>query len=129
MAHEIVTIERDIEGAGRDLALVDLADQMREPFRQGDAARADPDESQLFDSAVAFEDFVSDAGERTTHSLRIHDDRHRHLFASSQGRVKENGRDYSTARLAEAPPARRRPRSSRCLNTLATRSDGTRGLS
>ena len=100
MTHEIVAIQRDVERAGGNLALADLADALRQPLGERDAARADADERQFFDAAIAFEDFVGDAGERTTHSLGIHDDRHEHLFASSQGRVKENGGDYSIARLA-----------------------------
>jgi hypothetical protein len=43
---------------------------------------------------IAFEDLVGDAGERAGDALGVEDNGHEYLFASSQGRVKENDDDY-----------------------------------
>ena len=76
--------------------MVDVADRLRQPPGERHAAAADADQRQLFDLMVALEDFVGDAGERTGDALGVEDDWHGYLFASSQGRVKENGGDYSS---------------------------------
>jgi hypothetical protein len=54
-----------------------------------DAAAADADQGQVGKTTIVFEDFVRNSRERTGNALRIHDDRHLHLFADSQVRVKE----------------------------------------
>ena len=54
-----------------------------------------PTQRQFVDAAVAFEDFVRDAREAAGHPVRIEDNWHRHLFAASQGRVKERKWSYS----------------------------------
>ena len=88
-AHEVVAIERDVERAGRHLVTGNLVNGVRNPARQRHAARADADEGDLFEAAVAFEDFVRDSREAAGHPVRIENDRHHHLFAASPGRVKE----------------------------------------
>ena len=42
----------------------------------GHAPRADPDERELLDAAVAFENLVRDARQRAPDPIRVHDYRH-----------------------------------------------------
>ncbi len=51
----------------------DVLDDLREAPRQRHAARADADERELVEAAVALEDFVRDARERAAHPVRIED--------------------------------------------------------
>jgi hypothetical protein len=51
---------------------------------------------------VPFEDFVGDPGERAGDAGGVENDWHGYLFASSQGRVKENGGNYSSTSLRYA---------------------------
>ena len=44
----------------------------REPPGDRHAARADADERDLVEAAIAFEDFVSDARQRAGHAVGIH---------------------------------------------------------
>ena len=98
-AHQIVAVQRDVEGAGRHLVARNVLDEFRDAPRQRHAARANADEGDFFETAVAFEDFVRDSREAAGHPVA-----HRgqldigHLFAASQGRVKERRGDYSIAR-------------------------------
>jgi len=64
-------------------------DGFRDAARDRHAARTNAHESQFIDPAVAFENFVRDSREAAGHPVRVEDDRHMHLFAASQGRVKE----------------------------------------
>jgi hypothetical protein len=76
---EIVTVERDVERAGRYVMTVDVANRLRNPPGQRDAAPPDAHEGQLFDAAVALEDLVRDARKRPAHAVRIHHDSHAEL--------------------------------------------------
>ena len=76
MPHQVVAVERDVERAGRDLVAVDLADRLREPPGDRHAARADADERQLVDAAVALDDLVRDAGRATRHAIGVEGYRH-----------------------------------------------------
>ena len=87
--------------------MVDVVDRLRQALGERHAAPADADQRQLFDLMVAFEDFVGDAGERAGDTLGVEDDWHGYLFASSQGRVKENGGDYISTIEGRGSTARR----------------------
>ena len=64
-----------------------LADQRRQPPRQGHAARADADKRQLLDAAVALDDFVRNARERPADAVGIHHYRH----GTPASRIREYG--------------------------------------
>src|SRR5207249_9137685 len=73
---QIVAIQGDVEGAGRDVVPVDVADRAREPLRDRHAAGPDADERELVDAAVAFENLVGDAREGSTDAVGVEDDWH-----------------------------------------------------
>ena len=75
-AHQVVAVERDVERAGRNLVLVDLADRVRQAPGQRHAARADADERERLEPAIALEDLVRDARQRPLDPHRVHYDRH-----------------------------------------------------
>ena len=52
------------ERADRDLAVLDRADPLRDPLRERDPARRDPEEDQVVGALGAFDDLVGDARER-----------------------------------------------------------------
>ena len=54
----------------------ELAELCGEPRGNRHAARANADERQIFDAAIALEDLVRDAGEPARHAIRVHHDRH-----------------------------------------------------
>src|ERR1700722_18457371 len=56
---EIVSIESDIEGADRNLFLLDLLNHFAEPFSDRNSAAANSHQSQVFESAIFFKNFVS----------------------------------------------------------------------
>jgi hypothetical protein len=62
---------------------------------QRHTARTNADERQFGNvdivpgAAFAFEDFVRDSRKAAGHAVRIKDNGHAHLFATSPGRVKE----------------------------------------
>lgn len=130
VTHEIVAVERDVEGPGPDLVTVDRFERGGNPAGQGHSARPNAHERQIVDTAVALENLVRDAGERTTHPIGVHHDGHgdtsfelagrgeidggrkrptqsrmRHLFALSQERIKERPED-STDAQSRAPGSR-----------------------
>src|SRR5262245_30864015 len=61
VAAEVVAVERDVERAARHVVAGDVVNGFGDAPRQRDTARADADESDFFDSAVAFENFVRDS--------------------------------------------------------------------
>ena len=77
--HQVVAIERDVERAGRHVVAVDLLERAREPPGDRHAARADADERELVEAAIAFEDFVRDARQRARHAVGVHHLGHGHL--------------------------------------------------
>ena len=119
MPHQIVAIERDVQRAGRHIVAVDLVQRSRRfAAPSGTPRRADADQRDLVEAAVALENFVRDARQRARHPIRVHHQRHgaaparrhtavgngaaaapqqnpgrkivtHHLLAASQGRVKE----------------------------------------
>ena len=58
------------------VVLIDLANRLREPPGERHPARADADERELLDAAIALEDLVCDARQRTTDADRVHHDGH-----------------------------------------------------
>ena len=58
------------------VVLIDLANRLREPPGERHAARADADQRELLEAAVALEDLVGDAREGTPDADGVHDDRH-----------------------------------------------------
>jgi len=83
MAHQIVAVERDIERARRHLVVVDVFDNRGNPLRQRHAAPANPDQRQLLDTPVAFEDFMRDSRQRAAHAVAIHHYWHRCLASDA----------------------------------------------
>ena len=61
----------------------------REPPRERHAARADADERDLVEAAVAFEDLVRDARQRARHPVGVHYLRHGGLRPRGDTRVQE----------------------------------------
>jgi hypothetical protein len=53
----------DVEGTGWDSDTRKLLHLSGKPLGDRHATRADPDESEVFDTPVVFEDLVRDAGE------------------------------------------------------------------
>jgi hypothetical protein len=98
VSHQIVAIQRDVERAGRH---VDAGDGLQMPGDAGgdrDAAGANADERHVFEAAVVFEDFVRDARQASGDAIGVHDDdrsSHMHLFAASQGGIKEQTNDIT----------------------------------
>ena len=88
--HQVVAVERDVEGAGRHLVAGDLLDLPGQAPGERHAAAAHADEREIVNKlaagSIAFEDFVSDAGKAAADAVRIHDNWHVHLFAASQDR-------------------------------------------
>ena len=82
--HQVVAVERDVEGAGGHLVLVDALRMAGEPPGERHAARADADQRQLLQAAVALEDLVRDARQRPPDAVGVHHDRHT-AFADSEG--------------------------------------------
>ena len=76
VAHQVVAIERDVERAGRHVVAVDFLERAGEPPGERHAARADPDERQLVEAAVALENLVRDARQRARHAIGVHYLRH-----------------------------------------------------
>jgi hypothetical protein len=97
VAHQVVAVQRDVEDAGRNVrlrcvrtwaggaALHDVADGVGEAPRNRDAARADTDEREVVDAAIAFEDFVRDAREGTGNSVGVENDWHASPLRSLAG--------------------------------------------
>ena len=63
---------------GTSSPLISCSDA-REPPGERHAARADADERDLVEAAVALEDFVRDARERAGHAVGVHHLGHGHL--------------------------------------------------
>jgi len=75
-AHQVVTVERDVERAGRHLAMADLAQQPRQTPGQRHPARADADQGEIVHATVPFDDFVGNARERAADSIGVENDWH-----------------------------------------------------
>ncbi len=73
MPHQVVAVQRDVERAGRHLVTGDLPERARDTAGDRHAARTDTDERQIFDTFVALDDLVGDAGEGSSDAIRIHD--------------------------------------------------------
>ena len=86
-AHQVVSIERDVEGADLDFFLRNLQDVEGNALGDGHATAAHANESDIGKAVIVFKDFVGDACQRARDALGIHDDRHIDLFANSQVRV------------------------------------------
>ena len=63
-----------------------LAELRGQPRRNRHAARADADERQSVETAVALEDLVRDAGEGPRHAVRVHHDCHDGLVTDGMTR-------------------------------------------
>ena len=95
MAHQVVAIQGDVEGAGRHLLAGDLAERAGNAPRERNATFADADERQISDRLVAFENFVRDAGEGAADAVRIHDDRHMTPLCGLAGPRLKRRRQYT----------------------------------
>jgi hypothetical protein len=80
VAHQIVAVEGDVEGARRELVSVNLPDDVGESAGQGHSTRADSHERQLLESPVAFDNLVRDPGERPPHPIAVHHYGHSDTF-------------------------------------------------
>jgi hypothetical protein len=59
--HQIVTIQRDVEGPGRHVDPRDVLQAGRQPPRDRDASRPHADQRQVACAAVALDDLVRNA--------------------------------------------------------------------
>src|SRR5258708_24583781 len=62
---KVVTIERNIERADGNLLLFDLLNHFAQPLGDGNSTTADSDQSQSVDTTVFFQDFMSQAYQRS----------------------------------------------------------------
>jgi len=86
-AGQIVAVQRDVEGAERQVRPLVAADGLVEPRGDEIAARADTDECEGGKIAVPFDDLVCDAGDRSPDVIGREDDRQlRTPFPASQDR-------------------------------------------
>ena len=115
VAHQVVAIERDVERPDRHLGAADAGHQRGQAPRERHTAPLDADERQFLDAARPLEDLVGNARQRATDPIRIEHYRHagtclsgsrsmplgasrfghQHLFATSQGHVKEDLGEYT----------------------------------
>ena len=65
-AREVVPVERDVERAERDGRVLVRADRVADPDRQDIAERADTNDGETGEFAVAFDDLVRDPGDGAT---------------------------------------------------------------
>ena len=63
---EVVPVERDVERAERDGRILVRADRVAKPDGQDIAARAETDDGETGELAVAFDDLVRDPGDGAT---------------------------------------------------------------
>src|SRR5262245_28869591 len=91
--HQIVAIERDVEGTGRNVGSGNLPQAACEPPSQMISARTHPDQGQIVNTSIALQDFVCDSGEGAADPVRIHNDGvtfHESSSRSLRAAVKES---------------------------------------
>src|SRR5438093_6859012 len=71
---EIVTIERNVQFADRDLGTLDLLNPPCEPVRQMHAAGSDADQRHFLSPPVPLQDLMGDPGQFSPHLALIHDE-------------------------------------------------------
>ena len=88
---EVVAVERDVEHAARQLALLDACNLLRNACGNGNAARADTDEYEVLRALVLLDDLVCNAHERAPYAIVVHEDclfpKFRHVRTSLSGRA------------------------------------------
>jgi len=77
LAHQVIAVERDVEGSRRHVAASDLVQLLRNPTGDGHAPLANADEGQVVDAAIALDDLVRDARQRARQAIAVHHDGHR----------------------------------------------------
>ena len=70
--HEIVPIQRDVEGAGRHLAARDLQQAAGQPLRERHAAAPNADQRDIAGAPIALHDLMRDPHEGAANSVRLH---------------------------------------------------------
>ena len=76
LAHQVVAVEGDVEGADRHVVAGDVLERGGDAPGQRHAARAHADDGQLLDAAVALDDLVGDAHQRARDAIGVHHDGH-----------------------------------------------------
>jgi len=76
---DIELAAREVERAGRHLHAGELVQLRGQPLGQRDAARANADQGQILDAAVALENLVRDARQAARDTVGIHYHRHARL--------------------------------------------------
>ena len=68
---QVVAVERDVEGAARDLHLLALVDRANDAVRELNAAALDADDDQVIRSIVQLDDLFGHAAERPVNRARV----------------------------------------------------------
>jgi aminopeptidase len=71
---DVVSVEGDVELAESDLAAGVVGDSPAEPLGERDTARVNPDQRDLVELRVPFDDLVRDSGERPVDGLSVEQD-------------------------------------------------------
>jgi len=71
---EVIAIQRDVDGPERDVGVLVRGDRVAQPGREDVAARADADDGEAAEVAVALDDLVGDARDRATHVVGAEQD-------------------------------------------------------
>ena len=71
--HHVVAVEGDVDRAEGGRRAGALLDEPREPLRERDAARLDPDERDVLDGRVALDDLVGDSRKGPAQRFRVED--------------------------------------------------------
>jgi hypothetical protein len=79
MPHQVVAIQRNVEGAARHLVAVDVVERATDTAGERHATCANAHQRDVVQAAIAFENFVRDPRQRPTHAVRVHYERHASL--------------------------------------------------
>jgi hypothetical protein len=69
--HDVVAVERDVNGSERGLDAAPLGDEVLEPPRKRDAARVDPDERELGQVVGALDELVREPRQRPRQAVSV----------------------------------------------------------
>src|SRR5260221_3377025 len=96
---EIVAVERDVENTEGDGMPLHLLDLFRHPLADWHAAAANPDDDDVFNSAIALDDFDGHPADGSIHSRGIEQP----LFDVHAGAENSTGRRPRAARIERDP--------------------------
>ena len=70
---DVVAVERDVHGPERHGGSLDVTQDRRELFGQRYAAGLNPDDDNVFETAIALDDLVRDAHQGPANLVAVHD--------------------------------------------------------